>query len=305
MVRQVPLRPVKFSDLFVEFGSGSIARLPRHQNQGFELHYIEKGYLHWEIENRSYLVPPGSVFFTFPWEKHGSLHELEPGHFFHFAVFRLKNSNRRSHRVRLATAFGFPEREQNRIFNKLCSVSNRCFPASRDLAWTIMRLVKELHHPGPLSRTHVQALSQAAFCELFHMLGSTKVPQNLHSPAELRVLRLFDHLRHQCSQPWTLDSMAAACHLKRTQLEALIKKLGGDPPILLLNRFRVQYARRLLKTTDKSVTEIAFASGFDSSQYFARVFHKLTGFTPSGYRGQKGNLEIYDQRFLAALNRLQ
>ena len=58
-------------------------RLPVHQNGGFEVHYIAKGHLHWEIEGRPFLVAPRSVFFTFPWERHGSCVDFEPGHLFH------------------------------------------------------------------------------------------------------------------------------------------------------------------------------------------------------------------------------
>src|SRR5271155_5252081 len=80
LVRQLPQKPRRFFDLFEEYGQGSIARLPPHQNGGLELHYISSGHLHWRIEDRVYLVPPRSVFFTFPWEKHGGTSDFEPGH---------------------------------------------------------------------------------------------------------------------------------------------------------------------------------------------------------------------------------
>ena len=99
--------------------------------------------------------------------------------------------------------------------------------------------------------------------------------------------------------------MAAACRLKRTQFAILTKKLTGDAPSLLLNRFRVRQAQQSLKTSNKSITEIAFNTGFDSSQYFSRVFQKLAGTTPSEYRRERGSLAAYDRRFLKALTRLQ
>jgi transcriptional regulator GlxA family with amidase domain len=46
----------------------------------------------------------------------------------------------------------------------------------------------------------------------------------------------------------------------------------------------VERARRLLRTTNLSVTEIALACGFASSQHFARVFQQFTGVTASAYR---------------------
>jgi AraC family L-rhamnose operon regulatory protein RhaS len=306
MVRQLPCKPRQFFDLFEEFGNGSIARLPKHQNGGFELHYIAKGHLHWEIEGRPFLVPPHSVFFTFPWEKHGSCVDFEPGHFFHFAVFRLKDVWKTQPRqVRLVSGFGLSDTEQDEIFRKLLSARNRCFGAGHDLGWLIARLVRELTHPGVMGRSKVIALSRATLCELVGSVQSLRVANQKHSPSEQHILRFVDELRLNCSKPWTLEAMATACHLKRTQFEILTKKLTGDTPSLLLTRFRVRQAQQALNNGNQPITEIAFDAGFDSSQYFSRVFQKLAGTTPSEYRRQRGNLDSYDRRFLKALTRLQ
>ncbi|HEV2454272.1 MAG TPA: AraC family transcriptional regulator [Verrucomicrobiae bacterium] len=302
--RQFPRKPRHFSDLFEEYGSGSIARLPRHQNGGFEVHYIAKGHLHWEIEGRPFLVAPRSVFFTFPWEKHGSCVDLEPGHLFHFVVYRLKHAgNPDAMDLRLDDGFGLSETEQAGVFSALSSVNNRCFAASADFAWALTRLTAELETPGVLARTSVVALSRTVLCEL---VRSARQTQNTESSAtQRRVLRFVEELRTRCSEPWTLDSMAAACRLRRTQFETLTKELTGDAPSLLLNRFRVRQSQLSLKHNDKSITEVAFEAGFGSSQYFARVFKGLVGMTPSEYRHQRGNMSRYDQHFLRALATLK
>jgi AraC family L-rhamnose operon regulatory protein RhaS len=306
VIRQLPHKPRRFFDLFEEFGSGSIARLPKHRNGGFELHYIAKGHLHWEIEGRPFLVTPHSVFFTFPWEKHGSCADFEPGHFFHFAVFRVKEQQTlKPKKVRLVSGFGLSEAEQDQIFRKLLSVRNRCFPAGHDLGWMIARLVRELTHPGVMARANIIALSQAALCELVKSVHSLRDQNQKNSPGEQKVLRFVDDLRLSCSKPWTLDAMAAACRLKRTQFEILTKNLTGDTPLFLLNRFRVRQSQQFLKNSDKTITEIAFDAGFGSSQYFSRVFQNLVGTTPSEYRRHQGNLAAYDQHFFQALTRLQ
>jgi AraC-like DNA-binding protein len=306
MFRQFPRKPRQFFDLFEEFGSGSIARLPKHQNGGFELHYIAKGHLHWEIEGRPFLVPPHSVFFTFPWEQHGSCVDFEPGHYFHFVVFRLREQRKVApQKVRLVNGFGLSESEQNGIFRKLLSARNRCFAASADFGWMITRLARELAHPGMMARTHVIALSRAVLCELVKNVHSLGIQGKKKSSSERQVLRFADELRTHCSKPWTLDSMAAACRLKRTQFEILTKELTGDTPSLLLNRFRVRQSQLSLKNSDKTITEIAFDAGFGSSQYFSRIFKNLVGTTPSQYRRQRGNLAAYDQRFLKALSQLK
>lgn len=306
MIRQLPHKPQQFFDMFEEYGSGSIARLPRHQNGGFEVHYIAKGHLHWEIEGRHFLVPPRSVFFTFPWEKHGSCVDFEPGHFFQFVVFRMKgNQKAEPKKVRLVADFGLSTAEQNEIFCKLMSLRNRCFAASPDFGWSIERLVRELSQPGVMARTHIIALSRVMLCELLKSIRYSDLRNRNNQSSERQVLRFVDELRTQCSKPWTLESMASVCRLKRTRFEALTREITGDTPLMLLNRFRVRQAQQFLKASGKTITEIAFDMGFGSSQYFSKVFKSLTGITPSGYRQDQGNLALYDRRFLKALARLR
>lgn len=306
MIRQLPRKPRQFFDLFEEYGTGSIARLPKHRNGGLEIHYIAQGHLHWEIEGRPFLVPPHSVFFTFPWEKHGSCVDFEPGHFFHFVVFRMKNPGQKSpKKLHLADGFGLSQKEQAEIFSKLLSVRNRCFAASTDFRWVMARLTRELTQPGMLARTNVIALSRAVLCELVKNIRSTEARNQKNPLSQPRVLQFADELRIRCAEPWTLSSMAAACRLKRTQFEMLTKEVTGDTPSRLLNRFRVRQAQLPLKNGSRTITEIAFNAGFGSSQYFSRIFKNLVGVTPSQYRRRGGSLAAYDERFLKVLTELK
>lgn len=53
----------------------------------------------------------------------------------------------------------------------------------------------------------------------------------------------------------------------------------------LMERYiRIDRAKELLDFTDKSIAEIAEASGFSNQNYFTRTFKKITGMTPSHYR---------------------
>ena len=47
---------------------------------------------------------------------------------------------------------------------------------------------------------------------------------------------------------------------------------------------RIEKAKELLWSGAGTVTEIAAGTGFNSSQYFCRVFQQYTGMTPMEYR---------------------
>jgi AraC family L-rhamnose operon regulatory protein RhaS len=307
MIRQLPVKPRRFFELFEEFGRGSIARLPTHQNGGLEIHYISSGHLHWQVEKKTYLIPPRSFFFTFPWEKHGGTGDFELGHYFHFAVFRLQNQKQLpAEKLRFAPGFAIAEQEQTRIFRKLLSAKNRHCAASPALATLMPRLIEELSAPRTLAKTKVTAYSQAILCELATCIhdanqNSTRDP----SSGRERILRFIDELWNRCEEPWTLSSMAAACKLGRTRFESLTKEITGDAPAMLINRLRIRRARQLLKEKKTTITDIAFQVGFNSSQYFSRIFQTLTGITPLRYRQNHGDTLDYDRRFLQALGQLR
>ena len=50
---------------------------------------------------------------------------------------------------------------------------------------------------------------------------------------------------------------------------------------------RIKHACDMLRTTDKKVTDIAFAVGYESLGYFNRVFKKEMGLSPSDFRKEQ------------------
>ena len=51
-----------------------------------------------------------------------------------------------------------------------------------------------------------------------------------------------------------------------------------------LNEFRIAKAKELLQTTRLNVREVSVACGYSDSNYFARVFKRVTGMPPTEYR---------------------
>ena len=66
--------------------------------------------------------------------------------------------------------------------------------------------------------------------------------------------------------------------------DAIREGTGGQSLQQFVNGYRLQHAMRLLTTTADSIEQIAFASGFNSRQVFARVFRDEYGMSPSEFR---------------------
>lgn len=70
----------------------------------------------------------------------------------------------------------------------------------------------------------------------------------------------------------------------------LFREHFGISPYSYLISQRVEYAKRLIKNSAISLTDIAFCCGFNSSTQFSNIFKKYTGKTPGEYRKSNGRI---------------
>lgn len=95
-------------------------------------------------------------------------------------------------------------------------------------------------------------------------------------------------LEEHSEKPWRLHELGRFVGLSPNHLATLFKNELGTTPHQYLLQARIAKARSLLKTTDMSVTDIAFEVGFTSSQHFARVFKKLESCSARDFRQKAG-----------------
>ena len=82
----------------------------------------------------------------------------------------------------------------------------------------------------------------------------------------------------------TVDSIAAEMGLERTQFYRKIKSLTNYSPVELMRRLRLKEARRSVVSTDKSISEIAYETGFSNPAYFTKCYREAYGETPTETR---------------------
>ena len=68
-----------------------------------------------------------------------------------------------------------------------------------------------------------------------------------------------------------------------------VKQLTGLDVTHFIRSRRILKAVQLLKNTELPISEIYIKCGFESANYFTRVFHKQMGMTPTQYRKQENN----------------
>ncbi len=81
-----------------------------------------------------------------------------------------------------------------------------------------------------------------------------------------------------------LKTISGFLHITPSYFSYLFSKTCGCTFKEYLTDYRISYAKELLKSTDKSVTDICYLCGFSNLPNFLRVFKKQVGKTPSAYK---------------------
>lgn len=90
-------------------------------------------------------------------------------------------------------------------------------------------------------------------------------------------------LAHLGDETFTVERLAGAVGLSRSQLGRRLKATTGATPTSTLRAVRLAEAARLIAAEVGTVSEIAYAVGFNSVAHFSRAFRAEFGVAPSEY----------------------
>ena len=129
-------------------------------------------------------------------------------------------------------------------------------------------------------------LSQEMFrlAQILHeRIKSTK--EHIHQDL---IRNLLAYIREHLDQNLTLESLAEKVYMHPAYLSRICKSLTGKGLGEQIIQARVDKAKELLLTTNKSVTDISLALGYTNPRAFYRLFKEYTGLTPGEFRKSAG-----------------
>jgi AraC-like DNA-binding protein len=87
-------------------------------------------------------------------------------------------------------------------------------------------------------------------------------------------------------EAWSIDRLAEVSGVSKGHFARSFKQAFGLPPHRYLLTRRIEQATTLLRDTDLDITEIAFATGWESLGTFGRTFRDITGESPGAVRSR-------------------
>ena len=99
-----------------------------------------------------------------------------------------------------------------------------------------------------------------------------------------RIQLMLAYIQQHFREKLTLEQIAAAAAVSERECLRCFHSCIQTTPFTYLTDYRIQVAEHLLRTTDRSVTEIALESGFSDGAYFSKLFRQARSLSPTQYR---------------------
>ncbi len=119
---------------------------------------------------------------------------------------------------------------------------------------------------------------------LEHIKDALSHRQKLNSEVQRLTRKAMAFIHEHYGEPIGREDFARHVGVSEGYLSRSFNQETGLSLIHYLTRYRIQQAKQLLVSTDKSITDIAMEVGFSDSNYFSRVFRQEAGVSPLTYR---------------------
>jgi AraC-like DNA-binding protein len=115
-------------------------------------------------------------------------------------------------------------------------------------------------------------------------LSEASFTDDIPSEYSSRMSKVYDYVATHYNRKIYLVELAALTNMSEQSFSRFFSKMMGRPFFSFLNEYRINMAARMLLDTDSSVSQIGFASGYESLPFFYRQFNKFKGCTPLAYQ---------------------
>ncbi|WP_283674659.1 AraC family transcriptional regulator [Butyricicoccus sp. Marseille-Q5471] len=268
----------EFVDHFDAFADRSF---PSHWHHEFELQIILKGSVEYIVNGTSYVVGEGCAIYIAPEAVHmmTALSEGTVGYNIvlspQFLINLMRSANCEKYTVSLTS-----RRPEGVVITP-----------ERKEGHTILELLKRMYYTESTHVTYELFLLENLIGIWRNLLAI--LPKHLSDSEdnsnflrEQRMKDMLNYIRQNYSQPMTIPEICAAANLSKSECFRCFSELSKMTPIEYVNQFRLFQASQLLLTTDKSISDICYSTGFNNTSYFSKKFKEQYRISPKAYRSK-------------------
>ena len=246
-------------------------RLRAHP-EGLEICFLARGQQTYRVNGQVYRLRGGDQYLVFPGEPHDSAGMPEEKGVLYWVFLKLTPARR---------SLLFLDAAASRTLRRtLLAMPSRHFaaePGSRDL-------LEEIFHGIEHGRSKLDRLATAALIQRYLFATVRASQRNRRATPSPRIQRTLAHIAENVGELPSVPQLARLVRLSPSRFKARFREEVGLPPREHVLRHKLAVAQSMLRTPKATITSVAHELGFSSSQYFATVFRRFTGMTPTHYQ---------------------
>lgn len=156
--------------------------------------------------------------------------------------------------------------------------------AYRRISALIVHIHDELFGELAERNRALQGYLTLLFIELFRLSGPPALPSRAEDRSLTHYTDFLGLIRQSYLAKWPLSRYAGQLNITPVHLNRICQSVAGKSASQVLQDYVMTMARRYLKHTSYSVSEIAFLLNFEHPGYFTRLFKKNAGMSPKAFR---------------------
>ena len=171
----------------------------------------------------------------------------------------------------------------------LMKVNIRNGPSGQWLEHSLRYSVDNADPSSPGAEAVLAKLSEVLFVETLRRYIELLPPEQTGWLAGVRdpeIGKALALLHQKPAHPWTIASLGNEIGVSRSVLAERFRRYLSESPMAYLAQWRLRLGAQLLKSTSRSVSEIAAEVGYESEPSFNRAFKRQFGLPPARFRSQ-------------------
>jgi AraC-like DNA-binding protein len=232
--------------------------------------------------NREYSVEKGDIFIVGNFENHVAVSESAPYATFLFVIFLPEFIAYPGSRE-FDFEYLYPFRYNPENFDNKIAAGN---PLSDEIGRIILEMNSSLESRMAGYKHVLDASLRRILALLINYYQTNYKDYHYENKSHAKIQKAINYINNNFQNNLTLDEISEKFFISKSRFRHLFKetvRIGFKEYITYL---RLTNARRLLLTTDLSISEVANQAGFSNIHQFYKVFHQYVSLLPADYRKQ-------------------
>lgn len=177
----------------------------------------------------------------------------------------------------------------------LAASMNKGIKVDNGVAGELKQKFFDLLNASPFDKLMIllQILHDLAHNTAFRFLCEQEFTGDLNDTDKTRINTVYNYIQVHYQEQVSLADIASKLNMTEEYFSRYFSKTMKKPFFEFLNEYKINRACKLLIETDKQISEICYASGFESIPFFYRQFKKFKDCQPKTYRMNYQKISLY------------